>query len=269
MENNKEVRRICKNCGIIFTLTKLQMRQVKTKWPVNCSRSCGKILQHKNNYGDKRENKKCEVCNKIFIIVNWNRDKKYCSLKCAGTGRFKKDNSEKVKKRLKQILKDNRYLKYIKGIALRIAFKYNRDKNFADEIVQDFFLALCEGNNTTIENVAKSYLRKELKRGIVGKWDVDFCFSTEDSLKYMKESYKFLSSYEFIEYIYDVFRGLNEFERKFILLYLKGFTDYEVMSEIRKKFPIGNKKFYEEKKRLLEKYYSNYGNNYKKFKLYK
>ena len=269
MVDSREIRRICNFCGTKFELTKNQMRQAKDKWPVNCSRSCARKAQHQRNYKHIRTEKECGICGEVFTTANWDSERTFCSNQCAATARFGDKDTSKTMERLERIIRDEAYMGYLKGISLKAAFKYGRDEEFAKEIVQEYFLALCNGHNTTIENVSKSMLRSEMKRGITGKRDCDFSFSTDEAMKYIKKQKMELSSIEFQEYVIDLYSGLNEFERNFITLYIKGFKDHEVMSLIRNKFPIGNERFYLEKKRLFKEIdYSKFGENYTSFKEY-
>ena len=161
-------------------------------------------------------------------------------------------------------------MKYIKGTAWRIALKYKKGEEFVEDLIQEFYLALTDGQNTLIEHVAMSLLRKEIKRGITGKWDSDFSFSPTEALACVKQARKECSYEEFMAYIIDVMRPMNEFEQKFILLYIKGFSDFEVMEKIREIFKIGNDKFYREKKRLLgEIDHSGYEETFKRPMQYK
>lgn len=274
MESSREIRRICSFCEKEFELTKTQMRQVKEKWAINCSRSCARKKQHAHNHKDKRIDKKCIVCKKEFTVVNWNKDQELCSNKCVGIARFGEKDRTKMIVKLDRILKDEKYKKYIKGTAWRIANKFRLGEGFIEDLIQEYYLKLLEGNNTLIEHVANSLLRKELKKGIVGKWNVDFKISSTDIMPIIKEVSKECTNEEFMHYIADIMRPMNEFERKFILLYIKGFTDLEVMEKIRKHFPIGNEKFYKEKGRIfrnIDHSSCNYGDDevYTKRKDYK
>jgi len=270
MEHERQIERVCKHCGIKFILSKSQLRQRKEKWPVHCSRSCSKKTQHAINHKDKRKSKNCPVCEKEFVVVNYNSDQKYCSQGCSATARFGHKNKESVQKRMKAIIRDKKYMAFLKRTATRIAYKFRRDENFAEEVVQEFFLELCKNHNTTIENVACGMIRKEIGRGVVGKRNVDFTFTTDVALRYIKDAKHNLAKNEFTDYIIDICRNCNEFERKFIFLYIKGFTNLEAMESIRKEFPIGNENFYREKKRLVEQDWSNYENIFesKKTKIY-
>lgn len=269
MVDSREIRRICKFCGKQFELSKSQMRQVKSKWPTNCSRSCARKAQHSRNHKHIRTEKECVMCGSKFTTTNWNNGKVYCSKKCASTARFGEKDNKKMLSKLNQILKDKKYLKYIENVAFKYSYKFGKCEEFGKEILQEYFLNLCNGNNTTIENVANSLIRKEIKRGVTGKWQSDFSFSTEQAMKFIKEKKTSLSSIEFKEYILDLYGSLSDFEREFITMYIKGFKDSEVMKMIRKKYPIGNERFYQEKKRLFREInYSNYGEKYKKITEY-
>lgn len=252
MENKKNYVRVCNFCGSRFELTKNQRRQVKEKWATHCSRSCARKNQHARNYKTIRAWKKCDQCNKNFRVSNWDKERAFCSNKCAATARFGEKDKSKTLAKLQQIFKDEKYLNYLKGLSKKIAFKYHRDEHFAEDILQEYFLKLSEGCNTLLEHVAKSMIRKELKKGVVGKWDSDFTFNSVEVLGHIRHMKSDLDSIEFKEYILDLFCALNEFERKFIMLYIKGFTDVEVMQEIRKRYPIGNQKFYSEKRRIFK-----------------
>lgn len=248
------------------------MRQSKEKWAINCSRSCARKAQHARNHAKKRTELECPVCRKKFIAVKWEKEngRTYCSTECAKTARFGEKDRSKMLYKVEAILKDDEYLRYINGLAKKISFKWRRDLEFAKEIVQEYFLRLCDGQNTMIEHVAKDMLRKELKRGITGKHNSDFNFNSLEALGEVKKKKNDLDSIEFKEYIIDLFGSLSEFERKFIWMYIKGFTNAEVMNEIRKKFPISNDNFYKEKRRIFKEIdYSNYGDNYKTRKDYK
>lgn len=267
MENTEQIRRICKFCKIEFFLTESQKTQAKEKWATHCSRSCARKAQHAKNHGNKRISKKCEICKKEFIVVNWDKYKKFCSNKCSSTARFghiKRDQS-----RLNQILKDEKYLGYIENVARKIQYKWGLGEWFYEDLLQEYFLELSKGNNTTIENVSKSLLRIELKKGVTGKWDVDFTFSTMDAIPYIKENYKKCSTTEFIKYIKEVFLTMDDVDKKFLWLWLKGFTDLETKKEIRKIMPISNQN-YEDKKKQIKKdlWYKTYGENYKSIKDY-
>lgn len=229
------------------------MRQVKNKWPVNCSRSCARKAQHLRNHGWKRKEKECEICSTPFVTTNWDKEKKYCSSKCVATARFGEKDTLKTRQRLDQILGDPPYYTYIKSVAGKIGHKFKKGEEFKEEVIQEYFLKLWEGQNTTIENVAKSMLRKEIKKGITGKWESDFSFIPQDALAFMKTKRRELNSIEFKEYLIDIFNILNEREREFFVLYLKGFKDREVIKEIRKKFPTGNQRFYDDKKQVFKK----------------
>lgn len=269
MENIREDRRVCNFCGEEYSLTESQMRQVKSKWPINCSRSCARKSQHARNHKSKRVNKKCDNCEKEFTVTNWDKDKKFCSIKCSSVKRFGIKDKQRMREKLNKILKDEAYTKYIKTTAWKITHKFGKGEEFYEDLLQEYFLALSMGLNTTIENVSKSFLRKELKRGITGKWNVDFNFSTMDAMPFIKQSYKRCTTSEFLIYIKELFITMTETERRFIIMYLKGFTDREVMKEIRKIEPMGNDKFYREKRRIFKELdYSSYGDNYKKKKHY-
>lgn len=245
MEKPNEIRRICKWCGKQYELTKKQMRQVISKWPAHCSRSCSKRTQNAEKHGHKREHRNCQMCGESFVVVNWNKEKVFCSNQCASTSRFGEKDASKTRDRLNQILKDEKYKRYLDGVARRISFKYGRGEEFKEELTQEFFKSLWEGFNTTIENVAKDMLRSELKKGIVGKRNSDFRFNSVEMLKQVKEMSKFLGSQEFVEYVVDCSKILNETEQRFLNLYLKGITKPEVIDELRRQgVRMSNEKFH-------------------------
>lgn len=269
MGNETEDKRVCAFCGVAFEVQPYQKIQVKSKWPTHCSRSCARSHQHAINNKNIRIEKTCPICGKNFITVNWNSDKTFCSNVCASTNRFGVTDRANTKEKLGLILKDEKYMRYLKNIAKRISFRYRRGDQFAEDILQEYFLELSRGVNTLIEHVAKNMIRKELKRGITGKWDCDFSFHGEMALAQIKQDYNQFDSVTFVENMIDVFKSLNTFERKFILLYLKGFTNNQIMERIRKEFPVGNERFYREKEKILNKCWSNFGDTYGTKKVYK
>ena len=166
-------------------------------------------------------------------------------------------------------MSDAPYLKYITGVAYRIAKKYHQGTEFVEDLLQEFFLALAKGQNTLLEHVAKAYLAKELKRGITGRAHCDFNMETMDSLQFIKSTYRESTTEEFVIYLKEIFIGMTEFDQKFIMLYLKGFTTHQIMNTIRKEIPISNATFYSERKRIFQEIdYSTYGDNYLKPKHY-
>lgn len=260
MGNKTENKRICKFCGVEFFLTSSQEKQVKKA--TYCSRSCARKHQHSKNHKNKRHNVTCPICKKVFTKIDWQGDRKFCSQKCAATARFGEKNISKMIKKCNQILKDEKYLAFIRYRAKKTLKNFRLD--LVDDVVQEYFLNLCSGINITVEQAAFGFLRKEIKRGVVGKWNSDFSFYPSDALEFLKIKSKEMCTKEFVDYLIDIGLCFNEFEKNLIYLYVKGFTDFEVKKKIREKYKISNENFYKEK----EKIFSNYGENYKRIRCY-
>lgn len=253
-----QIRRICEYCKKEFTLTIDQIRQVKHKWPVNCSRTCAKKAQHEKNHGKNRVVKSCKICGKEFTTTIWNKDKTYCSSQCSANSRFGIRNSKKTREKIDLILRDEKYLRYITIIAKKFAFKFQLEWQ---DLLQDYFAALLSGNNTTIEHVGLSKIMTEKRKGITGHRELkDFKFNSIEVLKEVKESHKKMTSIEFREFMIDMLTPLTGIERKFFLLAIKGYTKHEIVNEIRKEFPISNDNFWEMAKKID---YGKWENSYK------
>lgn len=121
----------------------------------------------------------------------------------------------------------------------------------SEDVVQEFFLALLEGNNTRIEWIAYGIVQTEYRKGIVGHRNLkDFNFHPMESLKAVRLQAKESTDIEFREYMIDMLRPLSEVERKFFLMAIKGYTRHEIMEDIRKSFPISNENFYKMAKEI-------------------
>jgi len=237
MEVTREVRRVCAYCSISYTLTKLQMRQVKEKWPINCSKSCARKAQHARNHSDKRDAKDCEACGKKFVVANWDKGKRFCSITCSSINRFgdAKDRTKRNHDRLETIIRDEKYFGYIRSKAKKIAYQYGIEW---EDIVQDFFLELAEGRTAMIEKVAMNTVRETYRRGMVGARYVNRSgFVIEDCLKVVKDKQKFLSSHDFIDYVFDLKSLLTESEFQVVFLALKGFNKREVYEQLKGNIP--------------------------------
>ena len=200
------------------------MRQTKDKWAVNCSRSCARKAQHERNHGSKRETKSCLVCNKKFKVTLYNKHQTFCSVACSSKHRFGDLDREKVKDKIESIIKDEKYFKFFKKKAFRLGLKYEIDP---EDIIQDFFLELCQGRNTMIEQSAMSTIRKEYNRGVTGKTKSKDIIIALENLNNIKSIEYFDSGLKFFEYIYDLKRLLSEDEFKIAWLKIIGFGYYE------------------------------------------
>lgn len=208
------------------------MRQVAKKWPVNCSRSCAKKLQHQKNHSSKRVVKKCETCEEEFYIAIWNRSQKYCSQKCSLFARFgePKKRIAELRKKVEKIINDEKYMNFIKRKAIKISSKYGVDYN---DILQDYFLHLCEGHNSFIEQTSMDVIRREYNRGICGKRKAKDCLVNTDILEHIREKENFLDSFEFKEYLIDIEKTADEYELKLINLALCGFGRTESNNKLK------------------------------------
>lgn len=224
MDNSRKIRRVCKFCGKTFELTKSQLRQVEEKWPINCGRSCARKAQHARNHGDKRIDIECEGCGEVFQAVKWEikRGKKYCNSKCYYKSRFgePKERRKKLNKKISAILRDEKYMAYLKGKAKYLGLKYGVDP---DDIIQDYFLHLLEGHNSFIEQTSMSIIRKEYNRGVCGKWKAKADIIDAEGLKFIKDKVRFLESNEFKEYLIDIKSVTTKYEYKVIELAILGF----------------------------------------------
>jgi len=71
-------QRKCEWCGDIFEILKSRTMRC-------CSQSCSQNLQNKiayTRYESIRRAKQCKYCQEEFIVVNWNKDRQFCSKKC-------------------------------------------------------------------------------------------------------------------------------------------------------------------------------------------
>lgn len=155
-------------------------------------------------------------------------------------------------------MSSEKYLQFIKGVVKRFACKYGLDR---EDLLQDFFLYLLHGNNTSVEHVGFNRLKYERRRGVTGHRELnDFKFNPVEALREVRETHRKLDSIEFREFMIDMLTPMSPVERKFFLLAIKGYTKPEIVVEIRKEFPISNADFWEMAK---ETDYSSWGNAYK------
>jgi len=218
--------RICGFCGAAFTVTKTQQRQVYEKWPKNCSRTCAKRAQHVKNHGDKRIDKSCPICSTIFTVTPYNIDKTFCSAKCSAIERFGMP-SERIKKnneRLLSILRDKKYMRYMRKIAYSIGRKYGVD---AEDILQDFFLHLASGHNSTIENTAMEIVRLEYNRGFT---KTRFCKNAAVDLENFKhlQDHRSMNDLDIFEYLLDLRKILTDDEMKIVHMLILGHGKVEI-----------------------------------------
>lgn len=230
MGSEKQNRRVCKYCGVGFELTKRQMRQQKKA--IFCSRSCARRHQHAKNHADKRQEKECEFCGIKFVVANWNREKRFCSIPCSSKARFKKPTQIVIngRNRLKAIIEDKPYYEWLKRQAIRFEFKYGIDH---EDLLQAFLLSVVEGSHGRFEQCWFGEIRKELKRGLTGSYDAVPVVGGEDILKSVKENSEKMDRIEFIEYLVDLQRMLSETEFKLVCLYLIGFDKGEIYEQCK------------------------------------
>lgn len=149
---------------------------------------------------------------------------------------------------MQKILNNGKYLRYIKSIAKSFAYKYHLDW---EDLLQDFFLGLLHGTNASIEHVGYNKIKHERRKGMTGHCELnDFKFNPVEVLKEVKETSKKMDSIAFREFMIDMLTPLSDVERKFFLLAIKGYTKHEIVSEIRKEFPISNGDFWEMAKEI-------------------
>lgn len=248
MGNKIKNKRVCKFCGVEFTLSKVQMRQAKNKWAVHCSRACARKNQHNKNYGGIRTIKKCLICKKEFRVSKWDRDKRYCSVKCSSFSRFgePKKRIAKMNAKVEKILEDDKYFMFLKRISKKLGNTFNVD---CDDIIQDYFLGLLEGHNHFIEQSAMSTVRKEYKRGFVKSKFINISGQCciEDIAYILKEKRNFFDTEDFIDYLIDIGKTLNDIERKIVYLLLQGHNKTETREIIT---GISNSRYWDFVKRI-------------------
>jgi hypothetical protein len=123
-------------------------------------------------------------------------------------------------------------------------------------------VALLEGFNTTLELSCIPFISKEKKKGMIGEDDWNkFEWHGEKVYNMIKDANKGMLNTQFVDFMIDLLRPLNQLERKFIMLAIKGFTRVEIQEEIRKEVPISNGSFYKIVKSVD---YSRWGESYKK-----
>lgn len=242
-------RRICSFCQKEFYLTRDQKRQAKSKWPINCSRSCARKSQHARNHKEKRIKITCENCGDEFQAIKWevDRGRKFCSQKCSNISRFGDPvrRRELMNEKIFKIIRDEKYYKYLKNIAERLSYNYRVD---FDDLFQNYFLEILEGRNTTIEKATMSFVRKEYNRGITGKHyagGITIGIDKESMNTFINKS-KNMSDIELIEYLIDLKSVLSEYEFKIFTMILEG-HNFEL---IRDKIKGSSAKFSETFKRL-------------------
>lgn len=245
MENVRKIRRVCNFCGKDFTLTKSQMRQVKEKWAVNCSKSCARKAQHAKNHADKRKVKKCDNCGAEFKTTNWNKGRMFCSTSCSSIARFgdPKRRKKKMLQKIEAILKDERYMAYLQSISKKIGLKYGVDCN---DIFQDYFVALLEGQNCFIEQTAMTTVRKEYNRGICGKWKAKEITVSGEAIDLISKRGKKSTEIEKLELLNDLRAVTSSFEFLICKLLLQGFRAIE----IKDRLTTGNDRFWQTWKKI-------------------
>jgi len=226
MENTDD--RVCLFCGGAFKITPKQKRQVKAKWPLHCSRSCSKKTQHAKNHGGIRQDKNCKFCGITFTVTRHNSTQIFCSTKCYSESRFgdPKRHVEKNRERVNRILSNEKYLNYIKKIANSMAIKFSVDY---EDILNSFFLALLEGQNTRIEHCAHNLVRLEYNRGITGIRKGGGLHSDID-LSFVKKFAK-NNEAEMFEYLYDLKKVISEKEFEIVSFLMLGFNHIEIVEK--------------------------------------
>lgn len=219
-----EDRRLCKFCGVEFFLTPKQKRQVRERWPVNCSRSCARKAQHERNHGAIRTKKKCQFCSGEFTVTNWSKHQIFCSRECSNKNRFGNIDKESSRKKIFKILTDEPYLRFINNKAKSLASKYGVE---SDDLIQDYFLSLLKGHNCLLEQSAMETIRKEYNRGVVGKRKANGVITGIESVGALREARSFLCGSEFSEYMMDLKATLDEDEFKIAWLKILGLGYYE------------------------------------------
>lgn len=119
-------------------------------------------------------------------------------------------------------------MKFLEKISSRIAFKYDV---LAEDILQDYFLALASGHNSLIEQTAMETVRKEFNRGVVGKRLASNIISSfdMDELKKFKQNEK--DDLKRVEYLHDIRSQLNDEQWKIATLFLFGFNAREIIEK--------------------------------------
>jgi len=74
---NKQVKRICANCGKICNV---QPRKAKSTLTF-CSRLCHNEFTSKK-FATLRVEKKCEQCGQLFTVGQWRKNQRFCSKEC-------------------------------------------------------------------------------------------------------------------------------------------------------------------------------------------
>lgn len=232
MEKEKRNLKVCKCCDKQLTISGKQLARPKGRLPVYCSKSCARKIQHLKKYGKIREEKECPICKNKFTVVNWNRDKTYCSIKCSSISRFgrPKESKLEIEQRLETILKDKKYFNYIVNIAKRLGRFYGVDH---DDLIQDYFVCLLEGKNTSIEFVSAYSVRKEYNRGITGKHRAKDVIIDCDLIKILRNKKEKFSSIEMVEYLLDLKKITTQYEYKIIELALLGFGHGETKKKVK------------------------------------
>ncbi|HVW99630.1 MAG TPA: hypothetical protein VHA52_04190 [Candidatus Babeliaceae bacterium] len=183
-------------------------------------------------------------CDSPFVVTNWDKYKKYCGTKCASEARFGDPQKRRLKTKAKllKILEDQKYIKYLTTIARKIGIKYEIE---AEEIMQDFFLALCIGHNASIEQTSMETLRKEYNRGVVGKRLSAGVISSADYDELCKFKTEESCDIKRLEYLHDIKSRLSEDEWKICALSLFGFNAAEIINAgiPRRKVYSFNKKY--------------------------
>lgn len=228
MGTEKENRRVCKNCGVRFELTKRQMRQ--SKKAIFCSRTCARRKQHERNHADKRESKDCETCGETFRVANWDRAKRFCSTKCSARSRFSRpsDHLSKSKEKLSRMVGDEKYYRWLESRAKEFGRKYRLDWR---DLLQEFLLGVLEGKTAKFEHTYYEMVRREYCRGITGKRDAADIFSGEELWGSIQESKKSMGDFEFIEYLADLKRNLSDVEYKLVCMLLIGFDKRDIFEQ--------------------------------------
>ncbi len=137
---------------------------------------------------------------------------------------------KKGKTKVLQILKDEKYMRFLNSKAKKISFKYNVDY---EDCLSNHFLELLEGHNVFLEQSAMGFIRKEYNRGLVGKRKCGDVWAPEELLQNVQMQKKAKDVFGFIEYLYDLSKMVTEVEYQLICMYLSGFDKGEIADKTK------------------------------------
>ena len=126
------------------------------------------------------------------------------------------------------MVEHEKYRSWLESQAKRFGAKYALDWR---DLYQEFMLSVLEGKSAKFEWVFFETMREHYCRGVTGKRDAVDMVSGEELWGSIREAKKGMDEFEFIEYLADLRRTLNNTEYKLVCMLLAGFDKRDIFEQ--------------------------------------